>query len=64
MPGPRILFIRKKCYCRKPKTHRDCAYCGIGFDDGKICGVCKEGGIDGRLIKGTSRVICQKHKRK
>lgn len=48
-----------KCKCRKPKTHRDCAYCGSGWDDGKICGRCKENGIDGKVIQGTSRATCK-----
>lgn len=53
---------RGKCRCRPAKTHKDCAYCGIGYSD-HICGVCKEGGIDGPVIRGTSRVICKLHKK-
>ena len=52
----------KKCLCRAPKTHRDCMYCGSGWEP-DICGVCKEGGIDGKLIRGTGRVVCAAHKR-
>lgn len=57
-PAQRVI----KCGCRTPKMHRDCAYCGCGWDDGKICGVCKENGIDGKLIRGTGRATCKKHK--
>jgi len=39
---------------QKARRHRDCAYCGCGWDDGRICGVCKEQGIDGQVIPGTS----------
>ena len=52
-----------KCKCRPPKKHDDCAYCGMG-SSGKICGVCKENGIDGPVIRGTSRVVCKIHKGK
>jgi hypothetical protein len=52
-----------KCGCKEPKKHDDCAYCGMG-SIGKICGVCKEQGIDGPVIRGTSRVICKVHKMK
>lgn len=55
-PAPRV------CRCRPAKSHRDCAYCGVGWDDGKVCGRCRENGIDGKLIPGTGRVICSKHK--
>lgn len=34
------------------KTHRDCAYCGTGLGQ-SICGVCKQAGIDGPVIRGT-----------
>jgi len=54
--------MKNKCRCREPKTHRDCAYCGMGYSD-HICGVCKEAGIDGPVIRGTSRVICTKHRK-
>jgi len=52
----------KKCRCRGPKKHRDCAYCGIGYSD-HICGVCREAGIDGPVIPGTGRVVCKLHKK-
>jgi hypothetical protein len=55
--------MTKKCRCRPPKRHRDCCYCGSGWNDEKICGVCREGGIDGPVIRGTGRVICKLHKR-
>lgn len=51
------------CACRKPKTHKDCAYCGVGGDGIHICGVCKEEGIDGPVIRGTERRTCEAHKR-
>ena len=51
-----------KCKCREPKTHPDCAYCGYGASE-KICGVCKDDGIDGPVIRGTSRVVCKECKR-
>lgn len=52
----------KTCRCREPKRHRDCAYCGSGWDDFRICGMCKDEGIDGQVIRGTSRVTCKHHK--
>jgi len=52
-----------KCKCRKPKNHDFCAYCGC-FASNQICGVCKEAGIDGPVIKGTERHICKLHKNK
>ena len=51
-----------KCRCREPKTHRDCMYCGCCYIGEFICGVCKENGIDGKLIPGTGRIVCAKHK--
>lgn len=42
-----------KCTCRPARTHRDCAYCGYGGPCTHICGRCKEGGIDGPVIRGT-----------
>lgn len=54
--------ILNGCRCRPAKKHRDCAYCGVGYDDGRICGRCKEDGIDGKVIPGTSRVTCSAHK--
>lgn len=51
------------CRCREPKTSTDCAYCGTGGTGIYICGVCKENGIDGPVIKGTSRVTCKLHKK-
>jgi hypothetical protein len=53
---------KEKCRCRPAKRHRDCAYCGIGYSD-HICGICKEAGIDGPVIRGTSKVICKLHKK-
>jgi hypothetical protein len=38
-------------------------YCGSNFNGEFICGVCSEAGIDGKVIKGTKRVICSKHKK-
>jgi len=54
----------KRCRCRKPRAHRDCAYCGFGGPATHVCGRCKEAGIDGRVIPGTSRVVCSEHKTK
>ena len=54
--------MKKKCTCRPPKSHEDCAYCGTNSSD-KICGICKENGIDGPVIKGTERIVCKEHKR-
>ncbi len=58
----RIKNGRIDCRCRPAKRHRDCSYCGQGWDDGKICGMCKQNGIDGKVIAGTSKVTCSKHK--
>ena len=55
---------KKSCRCSEPRTHRDCAYCGVGWADGAICGVCREAGIDGPVIRGTSRVVCFLHKKR
>jgi len=52
----------KKCRCHEPKRHRDCMFCGSGWAGEVICGVCKEEGIDGRLIRGTGRTVCKEHK--
>ena len=52
----------KKCGCREPKRHRDCMYCGVGYWGEVVCGVCKEAGIDGKVIRGTERRTCQNHK--
>lgn len=58
-----IIKAIPECTCRKAKRHRDCAYCGVtSHSDGKICGVCKADGIDGKVIRGTSGVTCQLHK--
>jgi hypothetical protein len=51
------------CLCRTARTHRDCAYCGCGGPCTHICGVCKQAGIDGPVIRGTSRVVCAEHRR-
>lgn len=58
-----INITTPKCRCRKPKQHRDCAYCGYGGDGIHICGQCYSEGIDGPVIKGTSRVVCAYHKK-
>jgi hypothetical protein len=50
------------CRCREPKRDRYCCYCGSLYAGPYICGVCKEGGIDGQVIRGTSRVVCSHHK--
>lgn len=59
-----IQHLTHKCGCREPKPHRDCAYCGCGGPATHICGVCRDGGIDGPVIKGTSRRVCAIHKKK
>jgi len=51
-----------KCTCRAPKRHRDCMYCGSGYIGEYVCGVCHQVGIDGKVIRGTERRICAKHK--
>lgn len=51
------------CRCRPAKTHRDCLYCGYSGPATHVCGVCKEQGIDGPTILGTSRVVCNLHKK-
>lgn len=51
------------CNCKPPKRHSDCMYCGTNCIGEFICGVCAESGIDGKVIKGTKRVICTKHKK-
>jgi len=53
---------RTRCTCRKPKRHHGCAYCGYHWYGWEICGVCREAGIDGNVIRGTSRVVCRLHK--
>lgn len=50
------------CTCRPPRRDRACAYCGVGYDDGRVCGVCREAGMDGRLLPGTGRRVCRLHK--
>lgn len=51
------------CGCREPKRHRDCSYCGVtSHQPDHVCGVCKEGGIDGKVIRGTGRRTCSNHK--
>ena len=59
-----IHRLTKKCRCREPQPHRDCAYCGCGGPCTHICGLCKEGGIDGHVIRGTNRIVCEIHKKK
>ena len=51
-----------KCSCREAARHRDCAYCGSGWADGMVCGKCKLDGIDGKVIRGTEKRTCEKHK--
>ena len=51
------------CRCRKARRHRDCTYCGTtALQQDSICGVCKEAGIDGKVIRGTGRIVCRNHK--
>lgn len=51
------------CACRKPSRHRDCSYCGTtALQPGRVCGVCREAGINGKLIPGTGRQVCRDHK--
>lgn len=52
----------KKCGCREPQLHDDCMYCGKYWAGEVVCGVCRENGIDGRLIRGTGRRVCAEHK--
>lgn len=52
----------RKCGCREPKRHVDCAYCGCGGDGIRVCGACREEGIDGPIIRGTERRTCREHK--
>ena len=56
-----------KCRCRKPKRSIDCAYCGTRCLDynasNYVCGVCHEVGIDGKVLRGTGRVVCARHKK-
>ncbi len=56
-PAPRV------CRCREPKRHSSCVYCGY-FAGNAVCGVCKENGVDGPVIRGTNRVVCASHKEK
>lgn len=53
-----------KCTCRKPKRHPGCMYCGYYYSGEYICGVCKEAGIDGKLIRSTARYTCALHRNK
>jgi len=52
-----------KCGCREPKRSRDCMFCGSCYIGDVICGVCREAGIDGKLIRGTGRRVCAQHKK-
>lgn len=56
--------VPAKCLCREPKRHRDCMYCGSGYWGEVVCGICKEQGIDGKVIRGTERRVCAKHRAK
>lgn len=49
------------CRCRPPKRHVDCKHCGHTPGE-TICGICREQGRDGHIIRGTSRVVCKLHK--
>ena len=56
---PPSYYRKYPVICRiaaqEAKSHRDCAYCGVGYLDGvSICGRCKEEGIDGPTIRGTA----------
>lgn len=51
-----------KCGCREPKRHADCQYCGSCWAGEVVCGVCHEQGIDGKVIRGTERRRCRKHR--
>ena len=55
--------MESKCRCRPPKRDPRCMYCGSMYVGEFICGVCAEAGIDGKVIRGTKRVICSKHKK-
>lgn len=56
---------KNKCLCREPKKHVDCAYCGcFAYPEERVCGVCHQAGIDGRVIRGTERRVCKLHKKK
>jgi hypothetical protein len=50
------------CKCQEPKRHKYCMYCGSSYAGEVVCGVCREGGIDGKLISGTGRRLCTIHK--
>ena len=62
LKAKRKLQKNPVCRCREPKRHRDCLYCGFGGPCTHVCGVCKEQGIDGPVIPGTSRQVCKLHK--
>jgi len=53
---------RVTCSCTPAKTHSHCGYCGHFYPEG-ICGVCKEAGIDGPTIRGTSARRCFLHQK-
>ena len=55
--------LQKGCGCKLPKRHRDCSYCGVtSHQPDSVCGMCREMGIDGKLIRGTGRKVCSHHK--
>jgi hypothetical protein len=55
--------LKAPCRCRLPRRHQNCAHCGVAAPcGGKVCGVCRHNGIDGKLIPGTGRVVCSKHR--
>lgn len=53
-----------KCRCREPKCSSRCMYCGSMYVGEWVCGQCHEAGIDGKVIPGTARVVCEQHKAK
>jgi hypothetical protein len=53
---------KPKCRCREPRSHAGCSYCGHQYIGEVVCGICRENGIDGKLIPGTGRVVCKEHK--
>lgn len=55
--------MKNKCRCRPPKRDSYCMYCGTFYGGELVCGICKEEGIDGNVIRGTERIICSKHKK-
>ena len=50
---PRYYPAERTRKARAARRHRDCAYCGTGVGC-EVCGECREGGIDGPVIRGTT----------